>query len=161
MAKTRRLRSGAPSEPGANWYGDDFTTQLKGQVKKRLRRVAKLGQKTLKQLISVPNAKVTTITNRKTGKARRKITDRGSQPSKPGQPPRKLTGALAGSTYSVVLKKRLASRYGVRMPHGMLMERGRKTPTNVMLPRPFREPVKRRIASEAARILGESIQGAQ
>ena len=90
---------------GVKWYGREFYKSLDQGLIKNVTAAGKIVETELKKLLSAPGRSVSTVTT-KTGKTRKKYGKKGEFVSKPGEPPRKQTGALLRSVKRKLYRKR-------------------------------------------------------
>jgi HK97 gp10 family phage protein len=135
------------------WRGEEFKNLVRSGLTKNLTAAGTLLMRDVKTALN-KSGRTVTFTKTKTGKVRKKLGKRGSDPSKPGEPPRKQTGALRNKVFKKLRQGGKVIRVGTRAPHGGLLEFGTKN----MAPRPYLRSTLAEDEGEIARILTRPIQ---
>lgn len=128
------------------WYGPECTLKLRAAVGIRFDKAARTLRDYIREKLSVPNV-VIGWNRMKYGPIK---GTRGSQPSKPGEYPRKLTGNLRRNVQSETDREALVARVGTNVPYGKYLELG----TRKMLPRPWLSRGLTEIWSTLRKIVG-------
>jgi hypothetical protein len=133
------------------WNGVGFRAEFVGGLNKNLNAAGALLVKEIKRVLNV-RGQTKTETTSKSGKVRRRYGKVGSEPSRPGEPPRKQTGRLfrsvrkrlLGSKYNKATGKSTKSNKVRVSAAGQLLEFGRHKKGDLD-PRPFMRPTFKRL----------------
>jgi hypothetical protein len=142
------MASGA-NHPNVKWYGPKVSLKMLGKISKNLADAGKLLQAEVKTALAKP-ARAFTVSLSASGKKRKRYA-KGYAHSRPGEPPRKITGELHRSIYRKLYRKQKRMRVGARVLG--LLEKGTKR----IKPRPYLMAALNKAASQIAAILTRPI----
>lgn len=111
------------------WYGDECHVKIKELVGSRLDKAARTVRDYIREELGVVNPRARTR-SRKTG---RFTKGRGTQPSAPGDFPRKVMGHLRRNVQSETDRMEMRARVGTNVEYGKFLELG----TSKMARRPW------------------------
>lgn len=108
------------------WYGPQVKGKVKAAAYKGLRRATAYAQKRIKLAISKPA--MVGKGGAKSPSAKSKRRPRRYQHSKPGEPPRAITGKLRQSIFQSTDRRRMLGSVGTTLRYGANLERGANIP---------------------------------
>jgi hypothetical protein len=125
------------------WKGPEALRLIRAEAGRRVDGAARVARDGAKALISRPQP--VRIYGKKAGRSRA-----GLDPSKPGEPPKKVTGHLRINVRKEFDPNRVEARVGTNVPYGKHLELG----TRKMAARPWLSATLKRKAGEIQRRFG-------
>jgi hypothetical protein len=126
-----------------NWNGDEIASKIKGTMLDRLDFAGITLMNEARDLISRSQPR--------SGKGARKV---GLDPSRPGTPPKRVTGTLHRSVFWALDRQRGKGRVGTPLKYGLFLELG----TSKMAARPWMITALRNKREAIKRILSKEIK---
>lgn len=111
-----------PRKPVIKWYGPQVSAKVNRKAYEGLRRATAFAQRKVKEAISKPA--MVGKGGAKSPSAKSKRKPRRYQHSKPGQPPRAITGKLRQSIFQSTDRKRMLGSVGTTLKYGAALEKG-------------------------------------
>ena len=120
------------------WRGDEAASKIRLSLQQRIDMAARTVRDHARKLVSRDQPVV--IYGKSAGRSRK-----GLDPSKPGEPPKKVTGHLRMNIQKEVSPTGMTARVGTNVPYGKMLELG----TRHMEPRPW---LRRSISDRASEL---------
>ena len=129
------------------WHGEEAMRRIRTEAGNRVDMAARFVRDRAKELVS--RDQPVRIYAKSAGRSRR-----GLDPSKPGEPPKKVSGHLRINIKKDMDRARIEARVGTNVPYGKWLELG----TRKMAPRPWIRAALVRNAAEIQRRFGIGVK---